>query len=912
MNDLPRLIFLILFLLFFSALLAAEDEVEAPAVVRNKCIDCHGADAQEAGLRLDTTLGALIGGDSGEPAIVPGEPKKSYVIARVLHQNAAKRMPPDSDPLSAGEIKQLEDWINKTANWAAAKKSIGQRKSTHWSFQPVAKPTPPGDEPGAIDAFVNAKLRAKGIEPSAQAERRTLVRRAYLVLHGLPPTPEQVEAFVNDERENAWSLLVEELLASPHYGEAMATPWLDLVRFGETNGFETNRERPSAWRYRDWVIAAFNADKPYDQFVREQIAGDALGADVATSFLVAGPVDIVKGQDPKLRLMQRQDELADIVHTTGATFLGLTVGCARCHNHKFDPITQTDYYALQAVFAGVKHADRSLPLSTAEKQKIAAIDQQIAGLKNELARYISNDEKGLRPAVNAKLNTETFTKTEARFVRFTIHATNQGEPCIDEIEIFAGDKNVALASQGAKATSGGDFVHQLHRLSQINDGQVGNAKSWIAKQRTGGWVQIELPEPTPIFKIVWARDREGKYSDRLATDYKIEASTDGEKWKLLATSADRQSFSLTNKPPQPTYDFSKLPSGEAASAKHQLQQLTAYQQQRTALASAKSAYAGTFNQPGPTHRLYRGEPGIPREQVAPAAIASLANVQLPTDSPEQKRRLAIADWITDKSNPLTARVMVNRMWQFHFGVGIVATPSDFGANGTPPSHPELLDWLAAEFMENQWSIKHIHRLILNSQTWRRRSFPLPKAMKIDADSRFLWRFPPRRLSAEAVRDSTLAIAGTLQPTIGGPGFSAFEVSLENVRHYFPKKTFGPEDWRRMIYMTRVRQERDAVFGVFDCPDFNQVVPKRNRSTTPLQALNLFNSEFMQQQADQFAQRLQTERTTDTARVIRAYELCYGRQPTKGELQSALQFMKATSWKQFTRALLNSNEFVFIP
>lgn len=885
---------------------------EVPEVITAKCIDCHGEFEQEANLRLDSNLAALTGGDSGEPAIVPGESEKSYVIARVLHKNADQRMPPDSPPLNAEEVKQIRQWINESENWSAARKQLADKKVEHWSFQPVEKPLPPGDEPNPIDAFINAKLAVAGITPSTLAEKRVLVRRAYLVVLGLPPTPEQVDAFVNDDRENAWPLLVEELLASPHYGERMATPWLDLVRFGETNGYETNRERPHAWRYRDWVIDAFNNDKPYDAFIREQLAGDALGADVATSFLVAGPVDIVKGQDPKLSLMQRQDELADIVHTTGATFLGLTVGCARCHNHKFDPISQTDYYSLQAVFAGVKHADKALPFTKGEKLRLAEIDAAIASLETSLAKYLPPEDARLRPPVNARLNTEEFNETQARFVRFTIEATNQGEPCIDELEIFSGDANVALAEAGARATSGGDFVHPLHKLSHINDGQFGNARSWIAKQSTGGWVQIELPETTKINRIVWARDRQGKYNDRLATKYQIESSTDGAGWKLLASSADRSPFSNQAEPSKPPIDFESLSAAEAETASAGLQQWNELLEQRKKFANSKMAYAGSFSQPGATHRLYRGEPGMPREQVAPAAIASIAKLQLAFDSPEQQRRLAIADWIADKNNPLTARVMANRIWQFHFGSGIVATPSDFGANGTPPSHPQLLDWLAAELIENGWSLKHIHRQILLSQTWRRASFPDQQAMKIDAGSRLLWRFPPRRLSAEAVRDSTLAVAGTLRPSRGGPGFSAFEVSLENVRHYFPKKSYGPEDWRRMVYMTRVRQERDAVFGVFDCPDFNQVVPKRTRSTTPLQALNLLNSRFMQQQAELFAKRLHKERPADAARVKLAYELCFGRTPSPDEQSAALAFIESTSWKQFTRALLNSNEFVFIP
>jgi hypothetical protein len=323
-------------------------------------------------------------------------------------------------------------------------------------------------------------------------------------------------------------------------------------------------------------------------------------------------------------------------------------------------------------------------------------------------------------------------------------------------------------------------------------------------------------------------------------------------------------------------------------------------------------YAGTFSQPGPTYRLYRGEPGSPREQVTPAAIRSLTDLALPADAPEHQRRLALANWIVDTNNPLTARVMVNRLWQFQFGTGIVDTPSDFGANGSPPTHPELLDWLAVEFMESGWSIKHMQRLILTSDAWTQDSRPRPEALRVDAGSRWLWRFPPRRLEAEGIRDSMLSVSGTLDLRMGGAGFSAFEIEPENVRHYFPKTSYGPDDWRRMIYMTKVRQERDSVFGLFDCPDGSQVVPVRSRSTTPLQALNLLNSPFVMQQAGFFARRLEREAETTEERIRLAYQLCFGRLPDPDETGHAAEFIAATDLKQFTRAMLNANEFLFIP
>lgn len=903
-------------------------------LLQQYCVDCHGPDVAEANLRLDSLLNSLRGGDSGEAAVVPGASEQSYLIARILHSDPSARMPPDSPPLEADEIALLKAWIDDAAAWSAAQAELAEQKVEHWAFDPLTRPQPPPGASHPIDAFVDAKLAAAGLQRSSRADRRLLIRRLYLVMHGLPPTPEQVEAFVDDPAEDAWPKLVEQVLHSERYGQRWATHWLDLVRFGETTGFETNRERPHAWRYRDWVIDAFNTDKPYDRFIVEQLAGDAVGADIGTGFLVAGPHDLVKGENPELQQMQRQDELADIIHTTGTAFLGLSLGCARCHNHKFDPVSQSDYYALQAVFAGVEHGDRALPPQPAIWSQMAELDEDIARLQQQLAEFVdrradaspagtgtanaiaASDPIRIRPAVNAQLNTETFPPTEVRYVRFTIAVAQQGQPCIDEWEIFAGDENVGLASAGAIASSSGDFVHPLHNLQHINDGRYGNEHSWIAKAAQDVWVQVELPEARRIEAIRWGRDRTGQYRDRIASEYRIEGSLDGETWTLLASSADR----LPYNPQQPmrtedvlaAFGWEALPPERAAAGRQLLDQLVELARHRDALSQPVLAYAGNFSQPGPTHRLYRGEPAAPREVVAPAAIAALTDLSLPVDAPEQQRRLALAHWIAAEDNPLTARVIANRVWQYHFGTGIVATPNDLGINGASPSHPELLDWLAAELIASGWSLKHLQRIILTSQTWQQDSRPHAAGLAQDAAVRWLWRFPPRRLDAEAIRDSLLAVTGKLDTRLGGPGFSGFEVEIENVRHYFPKTEFGPADWRRMIYMNRVRQEREAVFGVFDCPDYNQGVPQRTRSTTPLQALNLFNSAFVWQQAGFFAERLHAEADAAHEKVIRAYELVFNRPPDADEIASALAFVEQTDWQQFARVLLNTNEFVLIP
>ncbi len=873
------------------------------SIFAKHCTECHGADEQESQFRLDRRSVMLSGGDSGEPAIVPSDPEGSFLVKLIRHLQPDMKMPPDGS-LSDEEIRLVENWIAQGASTPDSY-GAGNEKSelTHWSFLPVQRPA----TANSIDGFIDNELDTQELSRSDEADRRTLIRRLYLVMLGFPPTPQEVEAFLVDDRDDAWEQLVESVLATPHYGERWATHWLDLVRFGETHGFETNRERPHAWPYRDWVIDAFNRDKPYDEFIREQIAGDALGADVATGYLVAGPYDLVKGQDPSLSIMQRMNELDDMINTTGTAFLGLTTGCARCHNHKFDPITQTDYYAMQAIFAGVQHADRELPLPTETKQRIAASDVKIESLIKQLN---SMTKPSYRPAISSVQNVETFAPVQVRYVRFTIGRTNRGEPCLDELEVYSGEANLALAKAGALASSSGDFIHPLHRLEHINDGEVGNERSWIAKEARGAWVQIELAEPAAIDRIVWGRDRNGKFNDRLPVDYRIEVAETPDKWQLVASSSDRRPEGDS---PDGEYQFDALSEAEAEQGRRCLEQLKAVRAERATLAQAKLVYAGKFQQPGSTYRLYRGEPAMAREEVGPDAIEVFTSLNLPNDAQEQKRRLALAEWIASEDNPLTARVMVNRLWQFDFGTGIVDTPSDFGRNGTPPTHPDLLDWLAAELIDSGWSIKHIQRLILQSATWKQSNRPRDEAMRVDAASRLLWRFPPRRLEAEGIRDSILKVTGVLDlDAMGGPGFSAFEIEAENVRHYHPKTQYGPQDWRRMIYMTKVRQERDVVFGVFDCPDASQAVPRRSRSTTPLQALNLLNSPFVLQQAELFANRLQREADTDEGRVQLSWSLCYQRPATAAEVADAVQFIEQQGLVQFCRAILNTNEFVFVP
>jgi hypothetical protein len=803
----------------------------------------------------------------------------------------------------------------------------------HWAFRPVSHPAVPtvGDPSHArnpIDAFIVARLEAEKLKPAPETDRRTLIRRVYFDLTGLPPTPDEVDAFVGDPDPAAYEKLVDRLLASPRYGERWGRHWLDVVRFAESDGFEMNWSRGGAYHYRDWVIRAFNDDLPYDQFVREQLAGDALGADAATGFLVGGAWDRVKSPDPVLTAQQRADELHDIVSTAGSAFLGLTVGCARCHDHKFDPISQLDYYRMTAVFAGVQHGERALTTPQTRKYaaELAALTKRLGEVQARLAAYEPVADVGSKPVAREKCrpglritrNVDRFAPVRARFVRFTIFETSDVEPCIDELEIFTtGDapRNVALASTGAKATASGTYPNaDIHKLEHLNDGRYGNERSWISNQIGKGWVQIQLPETTEIDRVVWGRDRNLKYKDRLATKYAVEVAETPGDWKLVARSDDRLPAQLDGEP-EPIF---RVPDGSSAQSPGELAALLAEQNSlkaelRKPGAQAAMGYCGTFQQPGVTHRLARGDPTQPKEPVKPGAIQLIgAPLDLPADTPEQQRRVKLAEWITDPGNPLTARVMVNRVWHYHFGHGLVTTPSDFGNMGAKPTHPELLDWLASEFVAGGWRLKPLHRLICLSATYRQSSEARPDAMQRDANDALLWRFPPKRLEAEAIRDAVLAVSGKLDLTMGGPGFSAFKPNDNYVRVYEPREQWTTAEFRRMVYATKIRSQQDPTFGAFDCPDGAQITPKRPTSTTPLQALNLLNGSFMLQQAEFFAERLKSDAGLDPGNdVDRAFKRAFGRPPSSVERAAAVKLIGEHGLPAFCRAMLNANEFVYV-
>jgi mono/diheme cytochrome c family protein len=927
---------------------------EAGAILADQCVSCHGPEKKKGGLDLSRRASALAGGENG-PAIVPGRPAESLLVEKV----SEGEMPPKG-ALSKEEIAAVRAWVEAGAPYPAEPLSPRKGGKDWWSLRPIRRVVPLAVRgPAAarvrtpVDAFIFAGLEVAGLRPAPEADRATLIRRVTFDLIGLPPTPEQVAAFVNDPDPLAYEALVDRLLASPHHGERWGRHWLDVVRFGESEGYETNMPRFSAWPYRDYVIRAFNRDTAFARFVLEQFAGDTIaaaeGSDwltrAATGFLVGGTHDIVGNQTVEGMLQQRADDLDDMITATGTTFLGLTIQCARCHDHKFDPITQRDYYGLQAIFAGVRHGEREVDAPDAEsrRRREDAISAELAELEHRLDEAEPPANPGAdsptRPMVNPRRNVERFAPVRARMLRFTILSTNNAiEPCIDELEVYSAatregetpavgrgspdpalpadrrspaPKNVALASSGGVASASSEYPDSpIHKIVHLNDGRHGNARSWISRSPGRGVVTITWPEPGTIDRVVWGRDREGVYRDRLATHYYIEAALEPGRWQVVASSVDRVAY-RADAADMAGSKGEGSPSPERAGL---LARQAMLRERLAGLGASTKLYAGTFSQPGPTHLLVRGDPTRKGTEVVPAGVASVGpRLTLNARAPESDRRAALARWLADPANSLPARVMVNRVWHYHFGRGIVATPSDFGFNGAPPSHPELLDWLASTYVSNGWRLKPIHRLIVLSSTYRQSSRLDEKARAIDRDNRLLWRMSPRRLEAESIRDAILSTSGRLNPRMGGPGYNIWEKNTNYVAVYRPRASLGPDDFRRMVYQFKPRSQQDSTFGAFDCPDAALVAPRRNVSTTALQALNLLNSEFIVQQAEFLADRLRTEAGPDPARQAeRGFRLAFGRGPTDSERTAAARLIASHGTVAFCRALYNANEFVYVP
>lgn len=771
-------------------------------VLAERCYSCHSAQAGKVkgGLHIDTREGLLRGGHLG-PAVVPGHPEKSVLLLAIKHADPDLKMPPKTK-LPPEIVRDFETWIARgapdprhaDAGAAARKGAIDWEEGRRfWSFRPLADPPAPAVRDRSwpespIDHFILAKLEKKGLRPAPDADKRTLLRRATFDLTGLPPTPEEMEVFLADDAPDAFAKVVERLLASPHYGERWGRHWLDVVRYADTAGDNSDFPIPQMYRYRNWVIRAFNEDKSYGHFIREQLAGDLLPWKtwdernekvVATGYLAQARRFGSRVDDYPWHLT-----IEDTIDNLGRTFLGLTINCARCHDHKFDPISQEDYYGLYGILAGTRYPWPGIELQQYQRDLVPLAPPEVV-------------ETALRAREERRKALE------------------------DELKRLEAEKKaVDRALAEAAIPSDGEAARARERAEEL-----GRSIGAVRRER-------DLVPKTPL--------------------------------------------------------------------------------------PFETAYAVSEGPPVGSARVHlKGDPARLGAEVPRRFLTVFGAPRVP-DGQKGSGRLHLAEWLADPSNALAARVVVNRIWNYHFGRGIVPTPSDFGKQGKPPTHPELLDWLARRFLEDGGSFKAMHRRILLSRTYRMSGDDVPANLAVDPANELFWRYPRRRLEAEAIRDAMLAVSGGLDRTPGGP-------------HPFPP----PTEWgftehkpfiavyespRRSVYLMTQRLQRHPFFGLFDGADPSASTAHRGISTTPLQALWFFNDPFVHEQAQLLAARLRSEAGDAEARLERAYLLCFGRPPDSEERQAARSYLEeaartfggeAAAWESFARVLLRSSEFIYI-
>ena len=911
----PLVLALFLPCLALSAKVNFEDDVLP--LLEDYCMDCHGPEKQKSGFRVDRRVYLLKGGDSGFPAMVSGDLKKSFMLELIKSKDPEERMPPKGDPLFDDEIALLEQWIKEGAVWPGQMNDKLEEGTDHWSFLPVERPKVPKATDHPVDAFLDSRLKKEEIPSNPPADALSLIRRASVVLTGLPPKPDRVRKFLAESKkdsEKAYAGLVDELMASPHFGERWAQHWLDVIRWAETNGSESNLYRKLAWVYRDYVIRAFNEDVPYNRFVQEQLAGDGMGTGEALGFLVAGPhvPAATVGQEASAIRQARADRMDEIMQTVGASLMGVTMSCARCHNHKFDPISIQDYYSMTAVFQDIEFGSRFPEFSKdhPRKQSAQSIWKGISQNRNKIRSKskVWEEDWGAYKEVH-------WNPVEATGIRINFWSGYVG---LDEVEIFGlPTENVNLAHQSRGTTVRTDdvFAQQGGRfpVGRVIDGKFGTQRwqaSYNKPKKQNPWLEFAFKSPIKVGRLRLSSNREYYYeTDYLEQKNKfnfdkfvVHAKLSDGTWKEIA-SIDK---------------FRKLKDNDKgiSDAVREISHLT----YKLSEEGPRPSFVGSFIKPKVTRVLHRGSPENPRDEVLPAAPKILQGaLGVKGDASGHLRRARFAEWVVDSSNPLTARVMANRIWQHVFGAGLVVTGGDFGRAGALPSHPELLDWLAAEFAEpsrpegTPWSMKEFIRMLVTSDAFRRSSAPSEKGLKKDAGSTLLWRFPPRRVEAEVIRDGILRASGKLNPEMGGRSYR-----IHNVKKTYAQwkvvNNFGPETWRRMIYQERMRRVDDRIFTAFDFPDCGQVRSKRPVSTTPLQALNLMNSDFVVDQSKHLAKRALREAGEDNlaGAVNRSFELLLARKPTKEERKAALDVALEHGLAIVCRSLINSNEFAFLP
>ena len=993
-------------LVLLSGMLSAEEPSVSDDFFRNdvapifqqRCLSCHNDDERKGDFSLQISAAAFKDG-----YVEAGDADASHLIELITPVDGKSKMPKNADPLSTDEIAVIRTWINGGAKWPTEFRLTENRVSDldWWSLRPLRRPDVPVPEAvkasvrlrlrTEVDAFIQDSLDRKGLSASPEADRATLIRRLYFDLIGLPPTPDQIEAFINDSEPEAYERLVDRLLDSSGYGERWARHWLDVVHYADTHGYDKDKLRPNAWPYRDYVIRSLNDDKPYERFVREQIAGDALwpatvDGVTATGFIAAGPWDFIgHAEVPESKIdgkVARNMDRDDMVTSTMNTFCSVTVQCARCHNHKFDPITQEHYYSLQSVFAALDRADRSYdadPQTAARRRELLARKDALTKEKSELDAIVQKRAGGKLASIDAKLaelQKQKEAAKEGAKPEFGYHSqiekkqdavkwvqVDLGRPTPIESIFYVGchdtfngighgfgfplryrieasddetfKTNVVLIAdyiksdarnpgtnpQSVKAPSGlttqhvrvtatklaprsNDYIFALAELSVLTpDGENAALGKLVTSLDS-----IQAP-------VRWQRKNlvDGYY-------FGVAASPDVQN-RIARFSEDRSRIlkeALTDELK------AKLASNDAA--------LSETNAAIKALPAQSHVYAGivhhgsgnfvgtgaTGGKPRPIHVLHRGNIQQPRMLVGPGTIPVIADAnwrfELEESHAESDRRIALSDWIVRRDNPLTWRSIVNRVWQYHFGRGIVDSPNDLGRMGQLPTHPELLDWLAVEFRDSGQSLKKLHRIIVTSSVYRQSSQHHEANSRIDNGNAYLWRMNRRRLTAEEVRDAVLAVSGKLDRTMFGPGFQLFV--LEHPEHsphyeYHKHDPDDPASHRRSIYRFIGRSQPDPFMTTLDCADSSQSVPRRDETVTALQALSLLNNKFMLRMAEHFSVLMEEDSADRSQQIKRGFELATGRRPSSEELAFLTEYANEFGTANLCRLLLNLNEFVFV-
>jgi len=984
------------------------EKLVRPVLVEH-CQKCHGPKKQESGLRVDSREALMRGGDGG-PAVVPGKPKEGTLLTAI--RQAGKVSMPPSGKLTDPQIAALEKWVSDGAVWpeeppAAADKRTGgitAADRNHWAFKPVVAPPLPAVRDAAwpaneIDRFIRAKLDARGLKPNAVADKRTLIRRVTFDLTGLPPTPVEIARFLEDDSPGAFGTVVDRLLASKHYGERWGRHWLDVARYADTAGDGADYPVREAYRYRDWVIDAVNADMPYDQFLREQIAGDILaregppalyaGRVTATGFLAIGKR---YGYNPGPDYQHL--DFADAIDSVGRSLLGLSLGCARCHDHKYEPITTADYYALYGIFQSTKWAfpggeeqkrptqfpplvpptevakwdkDRAEELARLDacieqlKAARAALDDKFAAGGVDLGfegQALGKPLAGVwlsQGPVSVRADAQSpFAHVHAggtRGVRLESGSAGDGIRYVfpNKLKAVAGRQmhfSIDFRPVDVKATTGSHrlylgrgVVESLALECSITKTEfaVRNGSKWevVCKLTPGDWVTLRLtidPNTKTYAGVV------GKGGDLTTfADKSLGSGWDGVIDTFICDGQghspgkpaehDLDNIGLQDKPFAAVGTKLPAPGPPRADLKDRLAkldaELAAASQSRAAaeaMVPYPLAYGVSEGTPVNARIQKRGEPDKLGAEVPRRFLEVLGGDSIAKASESGRRDLAA--WIARPANPLTARVFVNRVWGWHFGRGLVPTPSDFGTRGEPPTHPELLDWLAADFVKADWSLKALHRRIVTSRTYQLASSDDPVSLTADPDNRFLWKHARQTLDAESVRDAMLAVGGRLDRTRPGP-HPFPPISSWGFTIHAPFHAVYDSD-HRSVYLMLQRNRRHPFLALFDAADPNLSVAERMPTVTPTQTLYLMNSPFVHDQAKAFGQRLLSAPGDDATRVRLAFEMAHGCLPTEAEVKDAREFLDgyakrlggakdttATAWAALGRVLLTGNAFLYV-